>query len=266
MAEILAPVKRLTRGDQNMTMYYAGPNATWPYGVMPVGEILVEAGQTIYEGHVFNVTPWKTAQLPSNTLDVIGTTDSTAAALYGNTGTIWNSGTPLTLILTGIGTFTPTQPQCASFATYAAALTATYPVVTLHQGGNSGKNVVITVSAASIVVGAGTINSGTAFGLTAGTTSTSIRKSLIFEGNGVPGNPQAIVGDGVTTYICGYTDVALFANSATNPVTNTSVGVCYFEDSSTVGTLQAQFGVAGKIIGYDNQQNMVWVDMYATNP
>ena len=109
---------------------------------------------------------------------VTGSTDITAAGLYGVGGTLAGGGTPLTLILNvnGAGPVTHTfdgtgATDDASEAAMLAAIVVTWPALTAVQ--NAGKHLVLTTllsgyEYASIVVGAGSAN--TALGLTAATT------------------------------------------------------------------------------------------------
>ena len=89
---------------------------------------------------------------------IVGTTDITAAGLYGGGGSLAgktlilnvNGGGALTLNLVGAG-------NAASRAALFAAIVAEWPALTVQQGGSTGKELVLLAST-SIVVGAGSAN------------------------------------------------------------------------------------------------------------
>jgi len=116
-------------------------------------------------GNTANQDPQPTALTGAQ---LVGTTDATAAALFGSTGTLYASGSALTLILNvngaGAVTLTFTAASAATVGTMLAQIQATWPALTqVTIGGSSGRALVLTASS-SIAVGNGTAN--TALGYT----------------------------------------------------------------------------------------------------
>jgi hypothetical protein len=51
-------------------------------------------------------------------------------------------------------------------------------------------------------------------------------------------------------------------NSGANVVDDTDIGaLCYWEDDQTVGTLATGMSIAGVIVDFDSEDNIVWVEI-----
>lgn len=53
-----------------------------------------------------------------------------------------------------------------------------------------------------------------------------------------------------------------FENDGANTVDDTDIGeLCYWEDDQTVGTLATAKSIAGVIVDFDSEDNIVWVEI-----